>query len=151
MRTQSKFGPFNINRTSQLCGLTCPMLDYLARTGVLVPSHLGRPGRGRDRLYSFGDVVLLRSLAEILKGGISVRKLRKAFQILTAKYPEITPTSLPARYLVTDGIRIFLRNQGTLEELSPGRQLAFAFVVKLEKLRNRLSSDLKVAARHRVA
>jgi len=126
------------------------MLDYLARTGVLVPSHLGRPGRGRDRLYSFGDIVLLRSLAQILKGGISVRKLRQAFQTLISKHPEITPTSVPARYLVTDGVHIFLRNDGTLEELPRG-QLAFAFVVKLEKLRNRLSSDLKIPARQRVA
>jgi DNA-binding transcriptional MerR regulator len=127
------------------------MLDYLARTGVLVPSYLGHPGKGRDRLYSFGDIVLLRSLAQILKGGISVRKLRQAFQTLISKHPEITPTSIPARYLVTDGVQVFLRNDGTLEELTARRQLAFAFVVKLEKLRNRLSSDLKIPAKRRVA
>jgi hypothetical protein len=127
------------------------MLDYLARTGVLVPSHLGHPGKGRDRLYTFGDVVLLRSLAQILKGGISVRKLRQAFQTLIAKHPEITPTHVPARYLVTDGIHIFLRDEGRIEELTPGRQLAFAFVVQLEKLRNRLSSDLKAPPKRWVA
>jgi DNA-binding transcriptional MerR regulator len=151
MKKNSKYGPFDINRTSDLCGLTCPMLDYLARSGVLVPSHLGHPGRGRDRLYSFGDIVLLRSLAQILKGGISVKKLRVAFQTLVTKHPEITPTSVPARYLVTDGVHVFLRNDGSLEQLTPGRQLAFAFVVKLEKLRERLSLDLKIPAKRRVA
>jgi DNA-binding transcriptional MerR regulator len=151
MPKSSKYGPFDIRRTSHLTGLTCPMLDYLARTSVLIPSHLGHPGKGRDRLYSFGDIVLLRSLAQILKGGISVRKLRQAFQALISRHPEITPTSIPARYLVTDGVQIFLRNDGTLEELTARRQLAFAFVVKLEKLRNGLSSDLKIRAKRRVA
>ncbi len=140
-----KYGPFDITRTSSLTGLTAYMLDYLCRSEVWLPSQLGHPGKGRDRQYTFGDIVVLRSLTQLLRGGISVRKLRNSLRVLRDSHPEITPTSAASRYLITDGVQVYFKDNGSLEEL-PQRQLAFAFVVKLEQLRKELAAELRKSA-----
>ena len=63
---------FLIARAAKLSGLTPAMLNYLCREKVLLPSVPGRRGRGRPRRYSFGDVVMLRVIAKLLKAGVSV-------------------------------------------------------------------------------
>jgi len=75
---------------------------------------------------------MLRALRHLLKCGISVAKLKKALENLRSKHGEITLRSAPM-YLVTDGTRIYFRNDGlqVIEELSANHQLAFAFVIKL--------------------
>ena len=145
IRKPNQFGPFDISQTGSLTGLTTYMLDYLCRTGVWPPS-LGRPGRGKDRLYSFGDIVVLRTLKQLLKRGVSVARLKRSFAVLRTSGVSITATSPVTRYLVTDGVNVYLRDNGSLEELTPRRQLAFAFVIKLEQLRGNLVVELRKSA-----
>jgi DNA-binding transcriptional MerR regulator len=133
---------FGIRRAALLGGLQPAMVDYLCRSNVLVPSKGPRPGRGRGRQYSFGDVVMLRALGHLLKCGISVAKLKKALATLRAKHHQITPEKAP-RYLVTDGTQIYF-DDGTnaVEELSANGQLAFAFIIKLDQVRYDISRAL---------
>src|SRR5689334_13552313 len=85
------------------------MVDYLCRQKVLIPSlSKGKRGRGRPRKYSFGDVVMLRVLARLLNAGVSVERIKRALQVLRKYHPEITPERLPAEYLVTDGVHVYL-------------------------------------------
>ena len=42
-------------------GITYRQLDYWARTGLVVPSVRDASGSGTQRLYSFRDIVVLRS------------------------------------------------------------------------------------------
>src|SRR2546427_267650 len=51
-----KMGCFSIRQASKLTGLTLPMVDYLCRTGVVVPTGNSVRGRGRSREYAFGDI-----------------------------------------------------------------------------------------------
>jgi DNA-binding transcriptional MerR regulator len=128
---------FDVRKASRLSGLTPRMLDYLYRAGILPPSIRRSPGRGRKRYYSFGDVVVLRLLAQLLRCGISVSKLRKSLRVLRSRHRAIKPDSVPEQFLVTDGSRIYFRQgKGVLEDLSPTGQLAFAFVVELRKVRD---------------
>jgi len=130
---------FGIRRAAYLSGLQPAMVDYLCRSNVLVPSERSQPGRGRGRLYSYRDVVMLRALSHLLQCGISVAKLKKALTHLRSKHNEITSRSAPM-YLVTDGTRIYFRyaRSEVMEELSASGQLAFAFVIKLRDVQRQV-------------
>src|ERR1700746_3544438 len=134
---------FGIRKAAHLSGLQPAMVDYLCRSNVLVPSKGRRPGRGRSRLYTFGDVVMLRALGHLLKSGISVTKLKKALGTLRAKHNEITQEKAP-RYLVTDGTRVYFDDgRNAVEELSANGQMAFAFIIKLHHVCDHVSRALK--------
>lgn len=49
---------------------------------------------------------------------------------------------LARKYLVTDGVRVYLQNKGVLERIDTG-QLSFAFVLDLDAIRDELSRDLR--------
>jgi DNA-binding transcriptional MerR regulator len=133
---------FLIAKAAALSGLTPYMLDYLCRQKILAPTFPGRRGRGHARKYSFGDVVMLRALARLLNAGVSVERLKKALRALRSQHKNISRESLPSRYLVTDGTRVFLRSAEGLLDLDGTGQMSFAFVLELEDLRQEvLSAD----------
>jgi len=128
---------YGIVESAKLADLEPPMVDYLCRTGIVVPSMSPRRGRGRLRKFSFGDVVMLRAIAALLRAGVSVARLNRSLKSLRALHPEITPSALPSRYLVTDGTRVYFWNgEGSLESMDEGGQLSFGFVLELTRLRS---------------
>ena len=130
------FQDVGIKGAAKLSGLPMTMVNYLGRTDVLVPSRPKDRKRGRARRYTLGDVVMLRILASLLESGISVARLKRGLKAFRKYHSKITPTSLPARYLVTDGLRVFLRRENqTLETLDDEGQMAFLFVVEIGKVR----------------
>lgn len=140
---------FTLREAAELSGLRPPMVDYLCRQGILPPTGptTGPRSRGRARSYTFGDVVMLRVLAGLLRSGISVARLKRSLEALRKFHPEITPTSLPSRYLVTDGQRVFLRNKANaLETLDRNGQLVFAFVIELRSVRDEVARQIRNAA-----
>ena len=140
---------FAIAEVAKLSRLTQTMLDYLCRTGVLVPSAGRARGRGCRRHYSFGDLVMARALAKLLESGISVSRLRRSLVQLRKHHPEITPDKLPASFLVTDGRSIFFRESGqVMLELSKG-QMAFAFVLELNAVRKEIRQRVAKSQRTR--
>ena len=131
---------FTIRQAAELSKLSPTMVDYLCRQEVLVPSHPKSRARGRQRQYLFGDVVMLCVIATLLDAGISVKRLKEGLRRLRRYHKEITATSLPAEYLVTDGTRVYLRkNSATLEALDDSGQYNFAFVVELTRIQADLS------------
>lgn len=135
---------FELREAAQLSGLKRPMVDYLCRQGILIPSGPKNRGRGRPRQYSFGDVVVLRVLATLLRAGVSVARLKRGLVSLRRHHPEITPTSLPARYLVSDGRHIYLRHdENVVEGLDTTGQFSFAFVLHLDHLRREVLTQLR--------
>jgi len=122
---------FPIRRAAKLSGLKPAMVDYLCRQEILVPSSPGRRGRGCPRLYSFGDVVMLRVLARLLEAGVSVRRLKTALKSLRKYHKQICHDRLPAQYLVSDGRNIYLREGGSLSDLDGSGQTSFLFVLEL--------------------
>ncbi len=141
---------FTANEAARLSGLTRTMLDYLCRTKISEPTVACKRGRGCRRHYSFGDVVLLRSIARMLHAGMSVLRLKRALQSLRKRHPEITPDSLPGTHLVTDGRKVFFqRGSHAVEELITG-QLSFAFVLEIAKVKKEVLEqlDVKTARTH---
>ncbi len=120
---------FELSRAAELADLTPHMVDYLCRTRVLIPSGSSRRGRGRKRLYSFGDVVVLRAMAKLLTHGISVSRLKAGLAGLRKHHPEITRKSLPSSLLLTDGRDVYFREgKDVVRDLNSG-QFAFAFIL----------------------
>lgn len=134
---------FNIAEAALYAGLSLSMVDYLCRTRILVPTATKTRGRGRKRLYSFGDIVMLRVIAKLLAHGIEVARLRVGLRALRSVHPEITPTSLPDGLLCTDGRTVYIRKgPDVLEDLARG-QYAFAFVLELNQVREEVMATIR--------
>jgi len=120
------------------------MLDYLARSRIVVPSRIAAPGRGRRRLYSFGDLVLLRALNRLLSRRIPVRKLREGLDTLRRKFPNLASEGVPAKFLITDGVNIYFDDSpmGILDLNNDG-QLAFAFIIDMHSIKNEIDQQLE--------
>jgi DNA-binding transcriptional MerR regulator len=120
------------------------MVDYLCRHGIIVPSGPRKRGRGRPREYTFGDVVMLRSVAALLRAGVSVARLRDSLVALRRRHPEITPHTIPARYLVTDGEAVYFSSgKEPLETLDRAGQFTFGFVLEVRRVRAEVLERVK--------
>lgn len=126
---------FTAKDAADFSGISLAMVNYLCRHRIVVPAMGRKRGRGVQRRFSFGDIVVMKAIAKLLAGGVSVYRLRKALTSLRGQHPDITSTGLPAAYLVTNGRDIFFRHKsGVLELLATG-QFGFAFVVEIESVR----------------
>lgn len=126
---------FSAIEAGEFSGLSLAMVNYLCRSNLVVPAIGRRRGRGIERKYSFGDIVILKSVAKLLEAGVSILRLKKALENLRRLHADITQEKMPASFLVTDGKDVYFKqDSGVLELLSSG-QLSFAFVIEVESLR----------------
>ena len=106
----------------EIVGITYRQLDYWARQDILSPSVSEAKGSGSQRLYSYRDIVELKVVKQLLDGGVSLQKARKAIEFLRDNLGE----DLASADLVLDGpnsllvrtddelIDLFRRGQGVL-------------------------------------
>lgn len=138
------------SRAARLTGFRSTyMLDYLCRNQIVVPSVEATPGKGRRRKYAFRDLVLLRSVNHLLSRGLPVRKLKIAIDTLRDKFSEVSrDVVLPAnRFLMTDGTSVLLHDgMKNIFDLTNGGQMAFAFMLDVEKIRSEVVEALKKSA-----
>lgn len=129
---------FNTMEAAELAGFrSAMMVDYLCRSGIIIPSARGAPGRGRSRLYLFGDIVLLRALCRLLKSGLPVSRLKAALRKLKRNFKGLDPTRTLQRYLITDGVSVYLDdNPNCLTNLNSDGQMEFAFIVDIVHARD---------------
>lgn len=137
---------YTVADASRICGFkTTYMLDYLYRSDVVTPSRSATPGRGRRRLYTFNDLVLLRSVNHLLSRGLPVRKLKLAIHMMREKFPDISLDGLGGaeRYLVTDGTSVYLFDgEAKIFDLASGGQMAFVFMLDVETIRNEVTEEI---------
>ncbi len=84
-------------RGPQVCkivGITYRQLDYWARTGLLRPSLADAKGSGSQRLYSYGDLVELKVIKQLLDAGVNLRQARKALGCLREAGEELASANL---------------------------------------------------------
>ncbi|HUG87643.1 MAG TPA: MerR family transcriptional regulator [Actinomycetota bacterium] len=87
----------------KLVGVTYRQLDYWARTELVKPSVRDASGSGTQRLYGFQDLVLLRSIKNLLETGVTLQKIRKAVDYLREHLGE-APQEMT---LMSDGRNIY--------------------------------------------
>mgnify|MGYP003338361696 FL=1 len=93
-------------RGPQVCtivGITYRQLDYWTRTGLVRPSVAEANGSGTQRRYSFGDLVELKVIKQMLDAGIELRSARKAIESLRAYDKD-----LASARIVIDGSSVML-------------------------------------------
>ncbi|MCH8899489.1 MAG: MerR family transcriptional regulator [Acidobacteria bacterium] len=118
-------------RAPQVCGLvgiSYRQLDYWARTGLITPSVQEASGSGSQRLYSFSDVVQLKVVKRLLDAGMSLKKIRKAMEILSVELASDSP--LTDVTLLSDGITIYAAHSASeVVDVFKGGQGVFGIAV----------------------
>lgn len=105
----------------------------------------GRPGV--PRLYSFRDLVALKVVKSLLDGGMSLQRVRRAWEYLNKKAG--LEDHLSEVKLVTDGKSIFkvVRREG--EVLDALRQGQMAFFVAIDQVVREVSDEVAEFRRDR--
>ena len=97
---------FTAHQASKFTGCTSRQLRYWDQIGLVEPSVQGTGGRpGVPRLYSFRDLVALRVVKSLLDGGMSLQRVRRAWEFLNRKAG--LDRHLSDVKLVTDGQSVF--------------------------------------------
>jgi len=142
---------FSSKEAAKLSELSIYMLDYLVRQKIVMPNLPKSTGRGKQRQFRFGEIVLLKAVKKMLDNGISVSRLKKAIKTKNRIFREMAPTEKPSRFFVTDGKSIYFKDETTaghfsFVDLSSDGQLAFNFVIDLHDLHASLSADVRKLA-----
>jgi len=122
---------FSADQASRLTGCTAHQLRYWDRIGLVRPSLQRTGGRpGVRRLYSFRDLIALRAVRSLLAGGLSLQRVRKAYDYLRKK--AALEEELAGMQLVTDGKTVFEIGRSDGEILDALREGQLAFFATLE-------------------
>lgn len=127
---------FTALQACRLTGCTAHQLRYWDRVGLVRPSIQATGGRpGVRRLYSFRDLVALKVIRDLLSGGMSLQRVRRAYDYLRKRAG--LEQHLSEVRLVTDGRSIYeiYSDDGRLSDALRDGQLAF-FATLGEVVRN---------------
>ena len=165
---------FTAEQASRFTGCTAHQLRYWDRIGLVKPTVQATGGRpGVRRLYAFRDLVSLKVIRSLLDGGMSLQRVRRAYDYLRKRAG--LEEHLSEVKLVTDGKSIFkiCRNDGEVLDALKEGQMAFflaiddiarsidgkvaeylydrkEFITALRKVESQLEQDLDPAVRRRL-
>lgn len=132
---------FTAQQASKLTSCSAHQLRYWDKVGLVVPSVQRTGGRpGRRRLYNFRDLVALRVVKSLLDNGMSVQRVRRAWDYLrrTAEMDK----HLSEVKLVTDGQTIFHVAADEEQLLDALRQGQLAFFVAINEIASSVEEDV---------
>lgn len=141
---------FTAQQACALTGCTHHQLRYWDRVGLVVPSIQGTGGRpGIRRLYSFRDLVALRVVRSLLDNGMSLQRVRRAWDYLRRNAE--MDGHLANVKLVTDGTTIFSVAHDDGELLDALRHGQLAFFVAIDEITRTVEDDVTRFELDRVA
>lgn len=132
---------FTAQQACKLTNCTPHQLRYWDRVGLVSPSLQQTGGRpGVRRLYSFRDLVALRVVRSLLDNGMSLQRVRRAWDYLrrNAELDE----HLAGVKLVTDGQSIFRVSDDESELLDALREGQLAFFVAIDEITRKVEEDV---------
>ena len=122
---------FTSRQVTVLTGLTQRQLAYWRRTGLISPTHASQGGHAR---YTFTDLVLLRTVKQLLDAGVSVQRLRKSISALH-DYLKHETQAVHELTLVATGDVILVLKKGQAFEAVSGQQWIFPIAQLLRDAR----------------
>lgn len=132
---------FTAHQATKFTGCTPRQLRYWDRIGLVQPTVQSTGGRpGVPRLYAFRDLIALRVVRSLLEGGMSLQKVRKAWDYLE-RQADLADHLAEIR-LVTDGQSIFKicrRDGEVLDALKEGQM---AFFVAIDEIAQGLNEEV---------
>ncbi len=132
---------FTAQQACLLTNCTPHQLRYWDKVQLVSPSIQGTGGRpGRRRLYAFRDLVALRVVKSLLDNGMSVQRVRRAWDYLrrTADMDQ----HLAEVQLVTDGQSIFHIASDDDQLLDALREGQLAFFVAINEIAQSVEEDV---------
>ena len=85
----------------------------------------------------------MRTYAKLLKAGVSVKRIREAKRVWSRHFNTLDRDTLPTRFLLTDGERVYLREESNvLVDLNSEGQMAFSFIVDLHQVRSEVLKNI---------
>lgn len=124
---------FTAHQASKFTGCTARQLRYWDGIGLVKPSVQGTGGRpGVPRLYSFRDLVALKVVRSLLDGGMSLQRVRRAWDFLNKRAG--LDKQLSEVKLITDGVSIFRVARRNVEILDALREGQMAFFVAIDDI-----------------
>jgi tetratricopeptide (TPR) repeat protein len=114
---------FQAREVATIVGLAESRIRYWAQTGFVGPS-LKRGGRP---IYSFQDLVAVKTAKELLDRGLTMQRVRKSLEALRAQLPDVAQPLSQLRVL-SDGERLVVIDDGARFEPLSG-QLVLDFDV----------------------
>ncbi|MEY2626410.1 MAG: hypothetical protein RJB08_169 [Actinomycetota bacterium] len=73
---------FSGTKAAQIVGISYRQLDYWARTSLVRPSVASAAGSGSRREYSYGDLLELKVIKNLLDAGIKLESVREVFRYM---------------------------------------------------------------------
>ncbi len=132
---------FTAQQASNLTNCTSHQLRYWDRVNLVQPSVQATGGRpGVRRLYSFRDLVALRVVRSLLDNGMSVQRVRRAWDYLRRNAD--IDGHLANVKLVTDGSTIFHVATDEGELLDALRDGQLAFFVAIDNIAREVEEDV---------
>lgn len=132
---------FTAQQACQFTGCTPHQLRYWDRVDLLRPSVQATGGRpGKRRLYSFRDLVALRVVKSLLDNGMSVQRVRRAWDYL--RRTGDMEQHLSEVKLVTDGQSIFRVASDDAELVDALREGQLAFFVAINEITLEVEEDV---------
>ena len=124
---------FTAQQAIKLTSCTAHQLRYWDRVNLVVPSLQTTGGRpGKRRLYSFRDVVALRVVKSLLDNGMSLQRVRRAWNYL--RRTGNMDQHLSEVTLVTDGATIYsVDDEALLDALREGQMAFFGAIDKIAR------------------
>ncbi len=139
---------FTSHQASRLTGCTPRQLRYWDQIALVRPSVQSTGGRsGVPRLYSFRDLVSLRVVKSLLDGGMSLQRVRRAFEYL--RHNAQLDGHLSEVKLITDGKSIFKVARKRGEIVDALRQGQMAFFVAIDEIARGVDADVAAFRRDR--
>ncbi len=108
---------FSVREVADSSGIPTTKILSWARAGLLTPVR----GENGAYVFSFQDLVLLRSARELLAADIPARKVRSALEALRQQLPSGRPLS--AVHISAVGDRVLVRDERSLWEPGSGQTL----------------------------
>lgn len=132
---------FTADQACRLTNCTPHQLRYWDRVGLVEPSVQSTGGRpGVRRLYSFRDLVALRVVRSLLDNGMSLQRVRRAWEYLRREGG--MEDHLAEVKLVTDGQSIFSVTSDEGELLDALRRGQLAFFVAIDEITREVEEDV---------
>lgn len=132
---------FTSQQACRLTACTPHQLRYWDRVGLVEPSIQGTGGRpGRRRLYAFRDLIALRVVRSLLDNGMSVQRVRRAWDYL--RRTADMDRHLAEVKLVTDGQSIFRIAADEDELIDALREGQMAFFVAIDEIAREVEEDV---------
>jgi DNA-binding transcriptional MerR regulator len=132
---------FTAEQACRLTNCTHHQLRYWDRVGLVKPSVQKSGGRpGVRRLYSFRDLVALRVVRSLLDNGMSLQRVRRAWDYLRREGG--MENHLSEVKLVTDGQTIFRVSSDEGEILDALREGQLSFFVAIDQIAREVEEDV---------